>query len=75
MRTFDMDEILNALTIQEKKVLTLVIEGLTSKQIAEALFSSESTIKKHREHILRKADVKGVCEIWQFLTAVKLHLS
>lgn len=74
MQTVDFEDFLSRLTIQEKKVLAFIIDGLTSKQIGTVLFCSESTIKKHREHILQKANIKGVVAIRRFLTAIKPHL-
>jgi DNA-binding CsgD family transcriptional regulator len=38
----------------EKRVLNLLSEGLSSKQIAEKLFLSENTIKNHRKNMIKK---------------------
>jgi DNA-binding CsgD family transcriptional regulator len=62
---------LNNLTIKERTVLKHVTEGLTSKEIGRALFSSEMTVKKHRENIFRKADVKGTHEIRRFINEIR----
>jgi DNA-binding CsgD family transcriptional regulator len=42
----------------EKKVLHLLSEGYSSKQIAEKLFLSEHTIKNHRKNMLKKFECK-----------------
>jgi DNA-binding NarL/FixJ family response regulator len=42
------------LSDREKEVLRLVADGLTNKEIAEALFISEHTARNHVAHILNK---------------------
>lgn len=42
------------LTAREHEVLILIVSGLTNKEIAKRLCVSESTIKTHVSHILRK---------------------
>jgi DNA-binding CsgD family transcriptional regulator len=42
------------LTGREAQVLALVLEGLTSRQIAHRLHLRESTVKTHRRNLLRK---------------------
>ena len=45
---------LSALTDQEKKVLELVGEGLTNRQIAERMFLAEKTVKNYVSSLLTK---------------------
>lgn len=45
---------LGLLTLQEKKVLKLVVEAKTNKEIAAELGISPSTVKRHLENILSK---------------------
>ncbi|MGB3468079.1 MAG: response regulator transcription factor [Cyclobacteriaceae bacterium] len=47
------------LTRREKEVLKLVVDGFTSKQMAEKLFIAESTVETHRGNLLEKAGVKN----------------
>ena len=47
-------EELAALTEQERKILTLIAEGLTNRQIAERMFLAEKTIKNYVSSILAK---------------------
>ena len=47
------------LTNQEQKVLKLLIEGLSNKEIAEKLVISIHTVKTHIEHIYRKLAVSS----------------
>lgn len=46
-----------ALTGREREILTLIAEGKTNPQIAEALFLSPETIKWYRKKLLAKFDV------------------
>jgi DNA-binding NarL/FixJ family response regulator len=48
---------LDQLTPRERDVLELLIQGLTNRQIAEALLISPNTTKKHVDHILQKMSV------------------
>jgi DNA-binding NarL/FixJ family response regulator len=45
---------LRALTPQERKILALVAEGLTNRQIGERLFLAEKTVKNYVTSILTK---------------------
>jgi len=50
------------LTAREKKVLELVGEADTNKEIAAALGISPATVKRHMENILRKLSLKNRIE-------------
>jgi len=47
------------ITAQERKVLGLIAEALTNKEIAVALGISPATVKRHLENILRKLELKN----------------
>ncbi len=51
------DHVLNSLTPRETEVLTLLAQGMTNKGIAEALFISVNTVKRHLRSIYDKLDV------------------
>jgi DNA-binding NarL/FixJ family response regulator len=51
-----------ALTAREREVLALIVDGRTNRQIANALFISESTAGVHVSHILGKLGVTGRAE-------------
>ncbi len=53
----------NNLTRRENEVLKLVMKGLTSNQIAAALFISKTTVEGHRKNILRKTDCHSTVEL------------
>lgn len=58
---------LNTLTFTEKKILELVAQQKTSKQIAEMLFISEKTVEGHRTNIIQKLGLpkeKNTLLIW-----------
>ncbi len=41
------------------EILTALKDGLACKQIADGLFISEGTVRKHIEHIYRKLQVNN----------------
>ncbi|MEZ4904417.1 MAG: response regulator transcription factor [Spirosomataceae bacterium] len=54
------------LTTREKELLPLLVEGLTSAEIAERLFVSESTIISHRKNILHKLNLKNTAALVKY---------
>ena len=48
---------LHALTDREREVLDLLAQGLTNKEIAEKLFITTNTVKRHLKAIFEKLDV------------------
>ena len=50
------------LTDGEKSVLTLSIQGLTMSEIADKICLSPDTIKKYRQRIFEKLDVRNISE-------------
>ncbi|WP_315766948.1 MULTISPECIES: response regulator transcription factor [unclassified Bradyrhizobium] len=51
------------LTAREQLVVGLIVEGLTSKQIARRLAISPLTVRKHRENVMRKLGVHSLAEL------------
>ena len=47
------------LTKREKEVFTLLVNGNTTKEIAEALKISEKTVRNHISNTMQKLGVKG----------------
>ncbi len=52
------DSLLGALTDREREVFLLLARGKSNREIASALFLSESTIKIHVGHILAKLNLR-----------------
>ena len=50
---------LAALTPTERRILRLVAENKTNKQIAQELFISHRTVETHRSHICEKLELSG----------------
>ena len=57
---------LAAITPTERRILRLLSENRTNKEIAEDLFLSPRTIEKHRNNLCRKLDLRGPNKLLQF---------
>ena len=57
---------LAALTATEQRVLQLVAENKTNKQIGEELFISHRTVETHRSKICQKLQLQGAHKLIQF---------
>jgi DNA-binding NarL/FixJ family response regulator len=56
------DERLARLTAQERKILDLIAEGRTNRQIGEALFLAEKTVKNYVSNVLAKLGMQSRTE-------------
>jgi DNA-binding NarL/FixJ family response regulator len=65
---------LDALTETERRVLKLVAEYKTSREIADQLFISVRTVDRHRANIGAKLDLKGSHALLQFAIEHKAEL-
>lgn len=54
---------IGTLTPRERQVFELVVRGKTSKHVANALGSSERTIKAHRQRVMEKMQVQSLAEL------------
>lgn len=63
-----------ALTEAERRVLRLVAEYKTSKEIGDELFISVRTVDRHRANIANKLDLKGAHALLQFALEHKTEL-
>ena len=54
----DEEDVLAQLTTRERDVLTALAKGLNNRSIAETLYISEHTVKKHIGQILEKLELK-----------------
>jgi DNA-binding NarL/FixJ family response regulator len=55
------------LTQQERKILDLVAEGMTNRQIAEQVFLAEKTVKNYVSNILMKLGLSRRAEAAAFM--------
>ena len=56
----------DSLSLREKEVLRLLVEGKTNKEIAEILFITNSTVKTHRYKIMQKLAVHDLASLVRF---------
>jgi two-component system response regulator NreC len=54
------------LTEREREVLTLIAEGMTSREIGEALVVSPKTVDRHRENIMSKLNMHSRVELVKY---------
>jgi len=69
--TTKKEEVLE-LTPKELEILTLVVQGLTSTEIAEMLQTSNRTIEAHRRSVMKKISVRNTAELVSY--AIKNNL-
>ena len=60
------------LTDRETEVLRLILQEMTSKEIAEQLFISKQTVDTHRINIMRKTHSKSIVGLLKY--AIRNHL-
>jgi two-component system, NarL family, response regulator NreC len=58
---------LESLSSREREILFLLMEGLSTKEIAKALFLSPKTVDAHRLHINRKLGVRSPAALTRFV--------
>ncbi len=64
-------DIINDLTPQERKILALVAEGLTNRQIAERVHLADKTVKNYVSNILMKLGLERRAEVAAFVARRK----
>lgn len=60
------EETEETLTAREREVLTCIAEGMTNREIAEALVISIKTVERHRENIMAKLDMHNRVELVKY---------
>ncbi len=65
---------LHLLTPTEKRILKLIAEDKSSKEIGEELFISYRTVETHRANICRKLNLQGSLSLLKFAIAHKSEL-
>jgi len=66
-------ERIKRLTSREHEVLGLVVEGLSSKEIAAQLSVSFKTVEAHRAKIMRKMDAESVAQLVRMVVSAESH--
>lgn len=54
------------LTMREREVIKLVAEGKRTKEIAEALFISPYTVRRHRSNIMEKLNINNLADLVKY---------
>lgn len=62
------------LTRSEKRILKMIADDRTTKEIADELFISPTTVEKHRANICRKLELKGSYALLRFALKHKSEL-
>ncbi|HWI25053.1 MAG TPA: response regulator transcription factor, partial [Lysobacter sp.] len=61
-----VDDPYGRLTAREREVFHLIVEGLTTKEIARKLDISANTAENHRARVLDKLDVRNTAELVRY---------
>jgi DNA-binding NarL/FixJ family response regulator len=69
------DDVLGSLSEQEQKILLLIAEGKTNKEIAEEIFLSDKTVKNYVSSILSKLNLRRRSEAAAFIARRRLGQS
>ena len=67
----DQPDELSALTQQERKILALVAEGKTNKEIAAEVFLSDKTVKNYVSSILAKLNLERRAQAAAYVASLK----
>lgn len=62
----------NKITEREQEVLSLLVKGRTSMEIAEELYISPRTVETHRSNLLKKLDMKNTAELVRYALESKI---
>lgn len=57
------------LTVREKEILTLIVQGYTNKDIAQKLVLSHKTVDTHRTNLMKKLGVHNVTGLVKYAIA------
>ena len=60
------DELYDLLSNREREVFQMMVEGSSTKQIADALCVSPSTVKSHRSNIMEKLKMDNLSQLIQY---------
>lgn len=66
LNSFKEDALSKSISAREKEVIQLIVDGNTTKEIADILFLSKNTIESHRQNILSKLQLKNSAELVRY---------
>ena len=64
---------LETLRPREREVMALVMSGLMNKQVAAKTGLAESTVKMHREQVMRKIGAKSLADLVKMAEIIDVH--
>jgi FixJ family two-component response regulator len=59
--------LVSRLTLREREVMDMVVDGVTNRKIAERLGISERTVENHRASMMNKMEAKSLAELIKML--------
>ena len=60
------------LSVREKQILKLFVEGMSNPEIADKLFISIRTVESHKNHIMQKLEAKSTVELVKYAIRNKI---
>ena len=66
----DSKDELGELTAREREIFTLLVEGLSIKEVAFDLKISVKTVDNHRSHIMHKLDLHSTMDLFKFAITI-----
>jgi len=66
-------ERLDGLTVREKEVMRLVVQGLLNKQVAAELGITEKTVKVHRAQVMHKMNAGSLADLVRMADRLASH--
>ncbi|MEL6809974.1 MAG: response regulator transcription factor [Bacteroidota bacterium] len=66
VKSFQQHTTESPISPRETEVVALIVEGFTTKEIAQALFLSRHTVESHRQNILLKLGLKNSAELVKY---------
>jgi len=68
------DAIRQSITKREKEVLSYIVQGLTSSEIAKRLYISPRTVETHRSNLMQKLEIRNTAGLVRFALEEGEHL-
>jgi len=65
-KTSRQEDLYNSLSNREREVFQMIAEGRSTREIAEILYVSPSTVKTHRSNIMEKLNMDNISQLVQF---------